>query len=248
MHDAHTADSFKLYNLAAMYYRKATETDSGNKIAWIKRGEYYMERQDLDSGTWCFSKAIAIDTLFAEAYYKRALSLKWNETDLPVNDLTKAIQLKPDYGEAYKERAWNLLERKKDSLALADYTKALEFIKDDGQIYLERGKIFHSFKENKKALSDLTEGLKVKSGFTRDLFLNRGVCEYDMGMYKEAITDFTKALDMYSEGWLYYNRALCKFRLGDLDGAIADKSAAYYVDGFGKDIKDSIPFSESGAP
>lgn len=242
MRDAHTADSFKLYNLAAMYYRKATETDSGNKIAWIKRGENYMKRQDLDSGTWCFSKAIFIDTLFAEAYYKRALSLKWNEGELPIADLTKAIQLKPNYGEAYRERASKWLQLKKDtSNALADYSKALESLNDDYGIYEERGKIYAAKKEFQKALDDFTKGLAIAPN-SYNLYYERALANYDLHYFKAAIADFTSAINIYGDGYAYYGRARAKFEMGDIEGARKDKTMSIEIDEYATRQKDSIPY------
>jgi tetratricopeptide (TPR) repeat protein len=241
LQDARISDSFKLYDKASFYFRKATELSPGDKNAWMKRGDYFLSRQKSDSATYCFSKAIDLDTLFAEAYYKRALSLKWNERELPIADLTKAILLKPDYGEAYKERARRLIQLKRDSLALADYTRSLAFIKDDYILYLERGKLALQKNDYQMALDDLTKGLGLAPK-SYDLYYQRAMTNYALHNFEASKNDFTEAIKIYGDGYAYYGRARARFELGDIQGARQDKAEAISIDHYGEDQHDSIPY------
>ena len=239
--DGAYADSLNLYKQADLYFLKATEKFPDDKLPWMKRGDFYLKHQVFDSAEFCFTKVIQLAPDLAEAYYKRNLAMKWDEGPLPMEDLSKAIALKPDYGEAYKARAQRWLQLKKDSNAIKDFGKAIEFLKNDYDVFLERGKIYLSLHNYKKALSDFNEGIKIAPN-DWDLYYNRGKCEYDLKMYEEAKKDFTSAINIYGDGEAYYSRARTEFRLGDLQSARIDKAKGISIDHYGEGQNDSIPY------
>jgi tetratricopeptide (TPR) repeat protein len=206
-----------------------------------KSRNHFLKHEKFDSAEFCFTNVIKLAPAFADAYYKRNLTMKWDEGPLPIEDLTKAIELKPNYGEAFKARAWRWNVLKKDTQALADYSKAIELLKNDFEIFLERGKIYLSLKDHKKALADFTSGIIIANN-SWSLYVNRGQCEYEMKMYPEAKQDFTSAINIYGDGMVYYSRAMTEFRMGDIESAKKDKARAITVDNYSKDFKDSIPF------
>ena len=65
-----------------------------------------------------------------------------------IEDFTKAIELNPDYAEAYYFRGLYLLQPRRDYnhaiKAIKDFTKAIELNPDDAETYHFRGFIYYS--------------------------------------------------------------------------------------------------------
>jgi tetratricopeptide (TPR) repeat protein len=74
----------------------------------------------------------------AAAYYDRGVALR--EKHFPsIADFTKAIELKPDYAEAYEERGWAREELFSYDQAIADFSQAITLRPDLDDAYTGRG-------------------------------------------------------------------------------------------------------------
>jgi len=60
---------------------------------------------------------------------------------------------------------------------------------------------------------------------------NRGICYERMGLYRNAIEDFTAVIILNKENAnAYFNRGCCYDSIGELDLAISDYSTALEID------------------
>ena len=78
-----------------------------------------------------------------------------------------------------------------------------------------------------------TAGVKIGSDEAEDLAFeafNRGYDLYEIGSYKEAITEFTKAIRFYSYFVFYENRGLAYYQMNQFDNALADFTQAIKLD------------------
>ena len=87
------------------------------------------------------SKAIEINSQYADAYYNRALA-KENLKDFEgaLSDYTKAIEIYPkgeDAGDAYHGRGYAKEMLKDFEGAIKDYTIATKLIPEDGDLYMD---------------------------------------------------------------------------------------------------------------
>ncbi len=144
--------------------------------------------------------------------------------DGAIADYTKAIELKPDFADAYYNRG------------LAKQAKVYIF---GGRVWTERGGL-------DGAIADYTKAIDLKPDFA-DAYYNRGLAEqasadvanatgllFRPGKGKEAkgdvagaIADYTKAIELKPDfADAYYNRGLAKQAEGDLDGARIDCTKA----------------------
>lgn len=71
-------------------------------LDYYEQGEFALRVQKWDRAIECFTKALADNPKFFVAHHNRAVAYsKKGEYDKSIEDLKKAIQLNPDYPDAY---------------------------------------------------------------------------------------------------------------------------------------------------
>lgn len=110
-----------------------------------------------------------------------------------------AIQLKPDFAEAYKQRGSVYILDKKDAIpAIADFTKYIQFKPNDGEAYYFRGPSWLLLQNWEKAKADLADA--QNSGFDIvDNFLSfyGNVEEFEEGFKVKLPEDIAAILTHY---------------------------------------------------
>ena len=96
-----------------------------------------------------------------------------SEREKAIYDFTKAIQLKPKFGEAYLSRGSAYAKSGKYDSAIADYNKALAIYPDSGDIYYNRAVSYYGKREYDKAWEDVNKahslGCEVHPIFIKNL-------------------------------------------------------------------------------
>ena len=108
------------------YFAAMQFLENGNKF--LTTGNYIRNRSLIagkyDEAIENYSKAIALNPKFAEAFYNRAIVYhQLKKYDLAAADFTKAIELKPNFAMAYclRQSTYNAMGRK--DLAESDHQK-----------------------------------------------------------------------------------------------------------------------------
>jgi tetratricopeptide (TPR) repeat protein len=135
----------------------------------------------------------------------------------------KAIQLKPDYSEAYCERGLAKRILRDYNGAITDYNKAIQLNPDYAHAYNNRGvvKKMTSY-DYTAAIADYSKAIQLKPDYAEP-YNNRGNAKSDLQDYTGAIADYSKAIQLnpdYADS--YYNRASAKYSLKDMNGACRD--------------------------
>ncbi|NPA13415.1 MAG: tetratricopeptide repeat protein [Aquificae bacterium] len=142
-----------------------------------------------------------------------------------IGDFTQAIELKPDYWEAYFERGKVYLYFDRLDEAEEDFKKVAEINPNFKDVYSYLAQIEIQRGNDKKAMEYLS---KVSSGGDYKYYYNLGKIFLNAKSYETAVENFTKALQdnkYLVDG--YYLRAKAYEALGKYDEAIQDlKSAA----------------------
>ena len=92
-----------------------------------------------------------------------------------IEHYTKAIELKPDYAEAYNNRGNAYLDMNKLDQAVQDYNKAIELEPDLAKAYINRSIAYPRKDDRDRALVDLkrAEALAEDQGLTAFCGLSR---------------------------------------------------------------------------
>lgn len=150
--------------------------------------------------------------------------------DDAIRDYDRAIQLQPDYAEAYNGRGLAYYEKKEYQLAIQDYTQAIRIKPDYAEAFDNRGLACAASEDScnsDKAIADFDQAIKLNADFA-EAFFNRGTVLVREGQFKGAIPDFTQAIQLrpnYPEAFVkrsdaYSYRHDLRHALQDLNQAI----------------------------
>ncbi|MBI3139063.1 MAG: hypothetical protein HYZ15_10790 [Sphingobacteriales bacterium] len=122
--------------------------------------------------------------------------------------------------------------------AIAIYTTVIMLDSNNAEAYWRRGDELYRTRKYNEALIDLNRSLEVDSNFSySQVISDRGQAKDMLLYYQEAISDFTKAINValtknstIPQGLekYYYNRANSKLKLGDTAYALIDLDSAIY--------------------
>lgn len=144
-------------------------------------------------------------------YFGRGMDhLMLHDYDAAVEDMTRAIELAPDFTLAYFARA-NALTR------LLQLSVGRQGGEDNYQAYM--GRVRRIFDDYDKVIE-----YSPRSPFT---YYNKGIIYSDLGDQEAALREFSKAIELKEDfGEAYFNRGFVQYKLGNREGGTADLSRA----------------------
>ena len=159
----------------------------------------------------------------AEANYFRGNAYHYKgDYDRAIADWDRAIQLKPDYADAYNNRGLTYDSKGDHDRAIADYDKAVQLKPDFAEAYLGRGAAYNYKGDYDRAIADYDKAVQLKPDYA-GAYNNRGIAYDSKGDHDQAIADYGKAIQLkpdYADA--YNNRGVVYNSKGDHDRAIAD--------------------------
>jgi tetratricopeptide (TPR) repeat protein len=143
-----------------------------------------------------------------------------------ITNFTKAVELNPQFADAYCCRGMSRWWLHDYSGAVIDYDKAIILNPKCGGYYCNRGQAKFTLKQVSGALADYNKSIELDPR-NAEAYFNRGTLKMLATNYTEAVPDFTKAIELHNDPheediWLWRGEA--KFQLKDYAGAIADYS------------------------
>jgi len=115
----------------------------------------------------------------------------------------KALEIKPDYHEAWNNRGTALSDLGRHEEAIAAYDKAIELKPDYDAAWYNRGTALSALGRHEEAIAAYDKALEFKPDL-HEAWLNRGNALSALGRHEEAIAAYDKALDIkpnYHEAW-----------------------------------------------
>ena len=166
-------------------------------------------------------------SISAETYYVWG-NVKFKQGDYvgAIADYDKAIQLKPDYAEAYNNRGLAKHELGEHTRALVDFDKAIQLKPGLSVAYNNRALVNQALGELHSAIADYDEAIQLNDN-DAVVYKNRGVAKDKLGEHEAALADYDKAIQLkpdYAEA--YNNRGFMKYELKDYFAALADYDKA----------------------
>ena len=163
----------------------------------------------------------------AEFYIERGLS-RWNSSQLDkaLENYNKAIELDPLKGFLYTNRAGLYLQMKQYDKALENYTWAIQL--DPGQAFYhgQGGHIYsyfysQQFEKIDKILDDLNNTIKINPDESWIYYLC-AIIYSQHNQLEKSIENYTKAIELEPDKYLYRNRAKIYMQLNKIDKAEED--------------------------
>ena len=132
-----------------------------------------------------------------------------------------AIELSPDFAEAYFQRGMAHIQRSSLDKAMEDFTTAIG-LKTDGGYYFMRGALWLVFKAYQKAMDDLSQAIDLNFA-NASAYTSRGKAWEGLGEYDRAIEDHNIAIRLEPKSALAYTHRGESWYLKNRDAeAIAD--------------------------
>jgi tetratricopeptide (TPR) repeat protein len=155
-------------------------------------------------------------------------SLDLNQESLASYD--KAIELKPDYYEAWNNRGGVLQKLERYEESLASYDKAIELKPDYYEAWNNRGGVLRELERYEEALASCDKAIELKPDYY-EAWGNRGNVLKILKRYEEALASSDKALQITKEDSEPWNlRGLCLSFLNRYKEAIDNLSKARDLD------------------
>jgi tetratricopeptide (TPR) repeat protein len=221
------------------YYKKAIDflTIALNireyHAAFFFRACAYEDSGDYKNAITDFNKAIILKQDDATyLYFRGTLLVRLKRETDAFNDFSKAILIN-NFPDAYKDRGNIYIRQGNYDMGIKDYKKALEYKPNDARmcynlaLALKEGK-----NDNDSALYYYKKAIEYDNS-QKEAYNGIGNIYYDMEKYNEAISYFSKAINL-GNGISYYNRANAYYLLKQYKNAIADYTETIKINKYHK--------------
>jgi len=206
---------------ARIVLKKAAALKKESSLIQNALGLNYMAFNEYDSAIACFSRSIALDGRFVDAYMNRGVSFaKIEKIEESLKDLSMVIGFNPNHLDAYKNRAMLRYQTKNYTGAISD----LELLKNKG--YSPANVHFNLFKiydKQQKQILALEQLSKVVSFLPKNIFyrMERGLYYNQLLNYDNAIKDFLVIVEQEPKNWVaLLNLGISYRNLGNKNKAI----------------------------
>ncbi|MDB9493929.1 tetratricopeptide repeat protein [Spirulina major CS-329] len=141
----------------------------------------------------------------------------------------RAIQLKPDYHQAWGNRGLGLKNLKRYEEAIASYGRAVELKPDFYKAWYNRGLALDELNRYPEAIAAYDQVIAIRPEFHKAWF-SRGNSLEQLGEFEGAIAAYSQAIHLkedFQKAW--FNRGQCLNQLGRYDEAIHSFDGALHL-------------------
>jgi tetratricopeptide (TPR) repeat protein len=206
---------------------------------YLKGIEKLMIKHRLFWGLAVFMAALVFTTVAlaappqenGEKYFTAGLAaLKNGDGVQAAAQFTKALEVDPDWVEAYVNRGQAYVFQGEWDKAIKDFDQALKLDPETFEALYNRGRVYTKMGHPDKAVADYTVALKLKKDDWQ-VYYNRGNAYLDAEKYQEALKDYNQALKLDPKNpGIIHNRGLAELALGQASQALEDFGQALTID------------------
>jgi len=174
-------------------------------------------------------KQIEKGLLTSEWFQKGNENLNLNQYQRAIEEYTKAIEIKPDFTDAYYNRGIAHKKSGQFQQAIMDYSQAIEIYPELDDAYYNRGITYNELAQYELAIIDFSKAIYINPDFA-DSYYSRGNVYQKLGKTKEFIEDYTLAIELnpqYPDA--YYHRGNAYHKSGQYRQSINDYSKAIEI-------------------
>ena len=146
-----------------------------------------------------------------------------------IEDLNRAIEIKPDYVMAYTSRGVAYIYLGNYRQAIEDLNRVIAIRPSYAEAYNNRGAAYKGFGNYRQAIEDFNKAIEIRPNYP-EAYLNRGLAYGGLGNYRQAIEDLNRVIAIrpnYPEAYL--NRGFAYNGLGNYRQAIEDFNRAIAI-------------------
>ncbi len=170
-----------------------------------------------------------------ELFLKGAEKFMAGNYNNAILDLNKSIKMNPNLASAFTIRGSCKNETRDYQGAVVDYSKAILLEPEDAYLYKMRADSKWNAGDKDGAILDIEKIIKLEPENTLNYF--DCAWRYEaLGLYKDAIYLYTKAIQILPDLAGYTRRAKARIRIGDLQNAILDFKKALEVDPYSAEV------------
>ncbi|HEX8597949.1 MAG TPA: tetratricopeptide repeat protein [Chloroflexia bacterium] len=224
---------------AIRLFSEAIRLDPAMKDAYYDRADAYWEQAEYDLAVADYRMLLGLDPAEAAAlhynigliYLQRAEEQeRLDDYDRAIEEFDQAIEIDPDYADAYFERGNAYLDKGEYDPALADYNRVLQIDTEYANAYYNRGWVFGLRKDWESAIAEYSKYLALEPNDI-DAYLERGKAFYNDNQGHYAVKDFSQAIRLDGDnGYTYRLRGFSYFMLKSDAEAMSDFNTAIRLD------------------
>lgn len=144
--------------------------------------------------------------------------------------LNRAIELVPDYKQAYNSRSIAYGDLKEYKRTIEDCDQAIALDPKYVMAYNNRGNAYSDLKEHQRAIEDYNQAIALDPKYAL-AYNNRGIAYRSLKEYERAIEDYNQAIALDAkEAMAYNNRGNAYSDLKEYERAIEDHNQAIALD------------------
>ena len=112
-----------------------------------------------------------------------------------IESFDKAIQIKPNFAEAYNNRGNAFLELQKLESAIESFDKAIQIKPDYAEAYNNRGNALKDFKKLESAIESYNKAIQIKPDYA-EAYKNNGIVLNKLKKIEDAFQSYNKAIQI----------------------------------------------------
>lgn len=172
-----------------------SESDISHSEKYFELGEKFLKHQDHEAAIHCFSEAIKCNPLYQNAYLKRAETYGYADSRA-LQDYNEILNLNSTCKQAFMERGITLCTLGSYDAAIKDYTRVIEIDPTDPNGYIYRAIAHETQGDFHNAIKDYSDAIERNPHNLADVYNGRGNAYAQLGIYKCAIVDLNKELEI----------------------------------------------------
>jgi predicted CXXCH cytochrome family protein len=185
---------------AAEAFRRATELDPNDALAWQRLGETYVKQGRKTEAFAALQRSVELDAEVPEAHY--ALGALWSQAggdaDRAEASFREAIRLQPDYAQARMNLAILLSQRNRGAEASYEFESAIRVKPDYALGHFNYGLLLSNQRRFDEARSQMEATLKADPKFAQ-AHEELGKLAESGGRMDEALREYSEAVGIRPE-------------------------------------------------
>ena len=167
----------------------------------------------------------------APSHYVRGKEhLDEGKYEFATDEFTKAIDLNPDYSQAYNSRGIAYDKLQQYQRAIQDYDQSIRKGLNHASGYYNRGNAYSRLDQNERAIQDYDKAIQLDHNYAK-AYSNRGRSYDELGQYERAIQDYDQVIRLDPDDAVaYFNRGIVYYHLDQNERAIQDLDKAIRLD------------------